>query len=40
MKTETTEQYIAPSCEAFHLAAENAVLQTSTPDFLDGGELS
>ena len=40
MKTETKELYIAPSCESMDLALESAVLQTSIPDFLDGGELS
>ena len=40
METKNKEQYIAPSCESMDLALESAVLQTSIPDFLDGGELS
>jgi|GEM_PF-4928589 len=40
METKNKEQYIAPSCESMDLALKSAVLQTSIPDFLDGGELS
>lgn len=31
--------YTAPMCEEMELAPEQAILQSSIPDFGDGGEL-